>query len=173
MTKRKSPDFSDFLERLQQFVRRRGQKTVGAARACESGGTWRVWRDPQRATASSAIGNFAWQKAVNEWSQALSNLLFTVGHGSFYFKLLITSWCFGLPFFFFPVHHYEKRMVSAEGFESSAELSFVSCLLRNSSFFVRNSSLGSISEILWSTSRRLFGFCGKTVFPWRMAERLS
>lgn len=100
MTKRKSPDFSDFLERLQQFVRRRGQRTVGAARACESGGTRRVWRDPQRATTSSAIGNFARQKAVNEWSQALSNLLFTVGHGSFYFKLLITSWCFGLLFFF-------------------------------------------------------------------------
>lgn len=101
MTKRKSPDFSDFLEWLQQFVRRRGQRTVGAARACESGGTWRVWRDPRRATASSAIGNFARQKAVNEWSRALSNLLFTVGHGSFYFKLLITSRCFGLPLFFF------------------------------------------------------------------------
>lgn len=128
-------------------MRRRGQRTVGAARACESGGTRRVWRDPQRATTSSAIGNFARQKAVNEWSQALSNLLFTVGHGSFYFKLLITSWCFGL-LFFFPVHHYEKRMVSAEGFESSGELSLVSCLLRNSSFFVRNSSLGSITEIL-------------------------
>lgn len=135
MTKRKYLDFSNFLEWLQQFVSRRGQRTVAAAHACSraqpacnSKGILRVWCHPWRVTTSSVpVDN---QKLClaesSKWTELRSfKAYLSAGLSLFYFKLLVSPWCFGVSFCAWWI--MRSKCFHQEGFEGYRELRLVSC----------------------------------------------